>query len=100
MVDDEKAVRNLHLELLTCAGYEVIAVADGDLAWKAIQTQHFDLMITDNSMPKVTGVELVNKVIASNIRLPVIMATGALPEHEFKRFPWLKRYCRLGQADQ
>ncbi len=90
VVDDEKAMRNLHLELLTCAGYEVIAVADGDLAWKAIQTQHFDLMITDNSMPKVSGVELVSKVIASNIRLPVIMATGALPEHEFKRFPWLK----------
>ena len=89
VVDDEKALRDLHLEVLTCAGYEVIAVADGALAWNAIQTQHFDLMITDNSMPKVSGVELISKVIAANIRMPVIMATGALPEHEFKRFPWL-----------
>jgi PAS domain S-box-containing protein len=89
VVDDEKAVRNLHLELLTGAGYEAMAVADGALAWDAIQTQHFDLMITDNSMPKVTGVELVNKLIAAHITLPVIMVTGALPEHEFKRCRWL-----------
>ena len=89
VVDDEKAVRNLHLELLTSAGYEAMAAADGALAWDAIQTQHFDLMITDNSMPKVTGVELINKLIDANIRLPVIMATGALPQHEFKRHPWL-----------
>jgi PAS domain S-box-containing protein len=95
VVDDEKAVRNLHLELLTGRGYEVMAVADGALAWDAIQTQHFDLMITDNSMPKVTGVELINKLIAANIRLPVIMATGALPEHEFKRCPWLNNIAVL-----
>jgi PAS domain S-box-containing protein len=95
VVDDEKAMRNLHLELLTGAGYEVIAVADGALAWDSIQTQHFDLMITDNSMPKVTGVELINKVIAANIRLRVIMTTGALPPHEFKRYPWLNNIAVL-----
>ena len=88
-------MRNLHLELLTGAGYEAMAVADGALAWDAIQTQHFDLMITDNSMPKVTGVELMNKLIAANIRLPVIMVTGALPQHEFIRNVWLNNIAVL-----
>jgi PAS domain S-box-containing protein len=95
VVDDEKAVRNLNSEVLTDAGYEVMGVADGALAWEAIQAQHFDLMITDNSMPKVTGVELISKVVAANIRLPVIMATGALPIHEFKRHPWLNNIAVL-----
>jgi PAS domain S-box-containing protein len=95
VVDDEKAGRDLHFELLTAAGYEAMAVADGALAWDAIQTQHFDLMITDNSMPKVTGVELINKLIAANIRLRVIMATGALPQHEFKRHPWMNHISVL-----
>jgi PAS domain S-box-containing protein len=95
VVDDEKAVRNLHVEVLAAAGYEVMAVADGALAWDAIQTQHFDLMITDNSMPKVTGVEVINKLIATNIRLPVIMVTGALPHHEFTRNPWLNNIAVL-----
>src|SRR6185437_10079509 len=81
LVDDEKAVRLLNSELLTDAGYEVMAVADGAFAWDAIQTEHFDLLITDNAMPKITGVELINKVIAARIRLPVIMLTGALPQH-------------------
>jgi two-component system alkaline phosphatase synthesis response regulator PhoP len=89
VVDDEKSVRNLLVEFLTVAGYEVMGVADGALAWDAIQTQHFDLMITDNSMPKVTGVEVIDKLISANIRLPVIMATGALPQHELRRNPWL-----------
>jgi PAS domain S-box-containing protein len=95
VVDDEKEMRNLHLELLTGAGYEVMAVADGALAWDAIQTQHFDLMITDNSMPKVTGVEVINKLMAANIVLPVIMVTGALPQHEFGRSPWLNNIAVL-----
>ena len=95
VVDDEKAVRNLNSEVLTDAGYEVIGVADGALAWDAIQAQQFDLMITDNSMPKVTGVELISKVIAADIRLPVIIATGALPQHEFKRHPWLNNIAVL-----
>jgi PAS domain S-box-containing protein len=95
VVDDEKAVRNLYLELLTGAGYEVIGVADVALAWDAIQMQHFDLMITDNSMPKVTGIEGINKLIAANIGLPVIMATGALPQHEFRRNPWLNNIAVL-----
>jgi CheY-like chemotaxis protein len=88
-------VRNLYLELLTDAGYEVIAVADAALAWDAIQIQHFDLMITDNSMPKVTGIEGINKLIAANIGLPVIMATGALPQHAFRLNPWLNNIAVL-----
>ena len=95
VVDDEKAVRDLHSEVLTGAGYEVVAVADGALAWDAIQTQHFDLMLTDNSMPKVSGVEVINKLIAANITLPVIMATGALPQHEFERYSWLNNIAVL-----
>jgi PAS domain S-box-containing protein len=95
VVDDEKAVRDLHSEVLTGAGYEVVAVADGALAWDAIQTQHFDLMITDNSMPKISGVEVINKLIAVNITLPVIMVTGALPQHEFKRYSWLNSIAVL-----
>jgi hypothetical protein len=42
-----------------------------------------------------SGVELISKVVAANIRLPVIMATGALPIHEFKRHPWLNNIAVL-----
>jgi FixJ family two-component response regulator len=41
-------------------------------------------------MPKVSGVELLKKLCAVRMDLPVIMATGTLPKEEFARYPWLQ----------
>jgi DNA-binding response OmpR family regulator len=41
-------------------------------------------------MPKVSGVELIEKVRAACMALPVIMATGISSEEEFTRHPWLQ----------
>jgi CheY-like chemotaxis protein len=89
IVDDESDIRKVHTELLQRNGYQVVAVADGAAAWKAIEAQHFDLVITDNVMPKGTGVELINKLKAAHSTLPVIFATGAVPEHQLEQYPWL-----------
>src|ERR1700733_14098357 len=90
IVDDEDNDRDLNSRLLVRAGYEVVGAVDGDAAWEAIQIQHFDLMITDNSMPKVTGIELVNKLQAAGNKLEIIFLTGEFPYDQFKRYPWLK----------
>lgn len=90
IVDDEDNDRELNGRLLVRAGYDVVGAADGDAAWTAIQTQHFDLMITDNSMPKVTGVELVNKLRAAGTKLEVVFLTGEFPNDQFSRYPWLR----------
>src|SRR4029077_7795663 len=49
---------------------------------------HYDLLVTDNNMPKVTGVELVKKLRSAYMTLPVIMVAGIIPE-ELSRNPWL-----------
>jgi two-component system, chemotaxis family, chemotaxis protein CheY len=90
VVDDEDNDRELNCRVLIRAGYEVVGAADGDAAWAAIQTQHFDLMITDNCMPKVTGVELVNKLHYAGTKLEVVLLTGEFPDDQFNRYPWLK----------
>ena len=41
-------------------------------------------------MPKLTGVDLVKKLHAAHMALPVILVTGALPTEELKRHPWLQ----------
>jgi len=46
-------------------------------------------------MPKVTGVELLKKLRAARMALPVIMATGILPTEEFTRYPWLQPEATL-----
>lgn len=89
VVDDEAAILRLTTGTLVHSGYDVDTAKDGAEAWSALQTKQYDLLITDNNMPKVSGVELIEKVRAAGMALPVIMATGALPREEFTRHPWL-----------
>ena len=56
----------------------------------AINSKSYDLLITDNTMPNVTGVELLEMMQANHIALPVIMASGALSINEFDRHPLIK----------
>ena len=90
VVDDELLIRRVHTEMLVHSGYDVDAAENGAAAWDALQVKRYDLMITDNDMPKVTGIELIKKVRATRLALPVIMATGKFPLDEFTRHPQLQ----------
>ena len=95
VAEDDIFFRRLNTEVLERSGYDVDAAADGAAAWQALNTDGYDLLITDNSMPKVSGVELLKKLRAARMTLPVIMATGILPTEEFIRFPWLQPAASL-----
>jgi DNA-binding response OmpR family regulator len=95
MVDDDPLIRKLNVAVLSHAGYEVDEAVDGADAWEALSACDYDLLITDNSMPKVTGVELLKKLRAARMSMPVIMATGILPTEEFTRYPWLQPSATL-----
>ncbi len=82
VVEDDATIRRFNTLILTHSGYQVDAAADGAAAWDALQQNNYDLMVTDNDMPKVTGVELMQKLQTARMALPVIMATGALPEFD------------------
>jgi len=90
VVDDNRVVRQAHLDLLANAGYEADGVKDGAEGWDALQVKHYDLVLTDNTMPRMTGIELIEKLRSSNQPVPVIMATALLPIFELNRKPWLK----------
>lgn len=88
-------MRNLISSALVQSGYHVDAAEDGAAAWEALQVKDYDLLITDNNMPKVSGVDLLDKLHATAKALPVIMATGDAPEEEFNRRPWLQPAATL-----
>ena len=90
VVEDNDIIRQLNTELLTYSGYAVDAAADGAAAWEALYHRDYDLLVTDNNMPKLTGVELLKRVHAVGMVLPVIMATKTLPAYEFACAPWLR----------
>ena len=90
LVDDDASTRELNTLVLTLSGYEVDAAIDGAAGWEALQAKPYDLLITDNSMPKVTGVEMIKMLRAAHMALPVIMATRTLPTEELTRHPLLQ----------
>ena len=90
VVDDDKDVCQLSVDLLVDSGYEVDAASDGAAGWKAVRAARYDLIITDNFMPRMTGLEMIEKIRDARMSLPVIMATRSLPTEQFYRKPWLR----------
>lgn len=82
VLEDDPDVRSLYALALARAGYTVDTAADGEEGWEALCANAYDLLLTDNDMPRLTGVELVRRLRRAGQTLPVIIASGsiALPE--------------------
>ncbi len=78
VVDDEEAIRMLTRELLEDFGYRVFTYENGHEAFKAFKEKPdlFDLVITDMTMPKMTGDELCVGLMDTRKDIPVILCTG------------------------
>jgi DNA-binding response OmpR family regulator len=90
LVDDETHIRQFCGEVLICSGYHVDTAEDGVAAWNMLQSNGYDLLVTDNNMCPLTGIGLLKKLHAARMALPVIMVTGAMPTDELDRHPWLR----------
>lgn len=75
VVDDSRACRTLAMIALRAAGYEVSAAADGCQAWSLLQDAIFDVVVSDLQMPRMGGLDLLQKVRSSAplAHLPVIL---------------------------
>jgi len=78
LVDDNADVREISAVLLRRAGYAVDTAEDGEAAWQALTTAPYDLLVTDYSLPGLSGLELIARVRALPSALPVILASGTL----------------------
>jgi signal transduction histidine kinase/CheY-like chemotaxis protein len=78
VVDDEPAIVRLAKASLSRHGYDVIPFTDSLEALKAIETEHleYDVLILDQMMPNLTGIELARRTLALNPDAPIIMCTG------------------------
>jgi DNA-binding response OmpR family regulator len=83
VADDDESIRSLNTKVLSDSGYEVDAAEDGEAAWDRLQLKDYDLVVTDQNMPKLTGMELIHKLKAVGFSVPVIMVTGTLPADSF-----------------
>lgn len=80
VLEDEISIRSVLCELLTDAGYEVVAAGDGVTGLLQYRRETFDLVLLDIMMPRMDGYA-VCRAIRENSDIPIIMLT-ALDEEE------------------
>jgi len=93
-VDDDALVLMNTTLMLEDLGHQVVEAYNGGEALEFLESgEHFDLVLTDHSMPKMTGAELAARIQERWPHLPVILATGyaELPSGEGGRLPKLSK---------
>ena len=77
-VDDEKRIVDLQHQVLESLGYHVTATTSSVKAFEIFshQPEMFDLLLTDQTMPNMTGIELAKKIRELRAEIPIILCTG------------------------
>ena len=76
VVDDEKYIREGLVAALEMDGYNGLQAQDGDEAWKMVNDEPVDMVITDLRMPGMGGSELLKKIYTTYPTIPVVVLTG------------------------
>ena len=76
VVDDDDLVRHATADLLTDHGYVVVQAASAQKALALLESQDFDLLVTDLVMPGMSGVDLLRQVGHMRPHLPALVMTG------------------------
>ncbi|HTC38659.1 MAG TPA: response regulator [Steroidobacteraceae bacterium] len=75
-VEDNALVREVTAELLAQEQRQIVACADAEAALKEFRETSFDVVITDVSLPVMSGIDLARNLLALKPRLPIIIASG------------------------
>jgi len=76
IIDDEKAIRKTLSEILSYEGYKLEEAGDGEEGLKKIKEKEYDVILCDIKMPKVDGIEFLEKAKELNPDIPIIMISG------------------------
>ncbi|MFN3918210.1 MAG: sigma-54-dependent transcriptional regulator [Flavobacteriales bacterium] len=76
VIDDERPIRSTLKEILEFEKYTVDDAEDGLIGLDLLRKEKYDLVLCDIKMPKMDGIEVLDKVIAESIDVPVIMISG------------------------
>jgi CheY-like chemotaxis protein len=89
VVDDDRTVGTIVVELLIAKGYQAVHALNGHDALEMFKSGKFKLVITDFKMPKMNGLELCTELkLISNV--PVFLCSGSIEEAKEKGIAWKK----------
>jgi DNA-binding NtrC family response regulator len=76
IVDDEQSIRYVLREILEEEKYDIDDAQNGEEAYEKLQTNHYDVVLSDIKMPKMDGLALLDKILEEGIDTQVIMISA------------------------
>src|SRR4051812_26727288 len=76
IIDDEKAIRKTLSEILSFEGYKIDEAGDGEEGLKKFGEKAYDVVLCDIKMPKIDGIEFLERAKLVNDDIPIIMISG------------------------
>ena len=76
IIDDEKAIRKTLTEILSFEGYKLDEAGDGEEGLRKFREKTYELVLCDIKMPKIDGLDFLQKAVEINPDVPIIMISG------------------------
>ena len=76
IIDDEKAIRKTLTEILSFEGYKIDEAVDGEEGLKKFKDKTYDVVLSDIKMPKIDGLDFLQRALEANPDVPIIMISG------------------------
>ena len=76
VVDDDKGMRNLIVNLLSTPGHRCVTATNGKEALETLSLKRFDAVVTDIVMPELDGIALTRELLKQYGDLPIMILTG------------------------
>ena len=76
VVEDSPEVSLITVEYLLELGHQAVAVTDAELALEQLSLRSFEAVMTDVSLPGMSGIELAKAVVQKYPKLPVVISSG------------------------
>lgn len=85
VADDDEDILELVAFRLERAGYRILTASDGEQALQIALDQHPDLAVLDVMMPRLTGLEVTERIRAEGERMPIVLLTARVQEADIAR---------------
>lgn len=76
VIDDEKSIRNSIKDILSFEGHEIVLAENGMEGLVAVKTEKPEVVFCDIKMPRMEGIEVLQRIKEFNAEIPVIMISG------------------------
>jgi CheY-like chemotaxis protein len=90
VAEDVPIIGRLISDVRAIDGFAVNTASDGEQAWEALHHDHHHLLVTDNAMPHLTGIKLIERMRKAGMSPPAIIASASFSAESLRNYPQLQ----------